>query len=57
MTIYCVVILFQVYRLQNQVELAIADLDTAIQLSQGHGKVAEQAHTQRGLIPKTPRSG
>ena len=38
------------YRLQNQVDLAIADLDTAIQLSQGHGKVAEQAHTQRGLI-------
>ena len=38
------------YRLQNQVDLAVADLDTTIQLSQGHGKVAEQVHTQRGLI-------
>ena len=38
------------YRLQNQVVLASADLDTAIHLSGGCGKVAEQAHTQRGLL-------
>ena len=42
--------LMQVYRLQNQIVLALADLDTAIRLSSGHGKVAEQAHTQRGLL-------
>ena len=40
----------QVYRLLNQVDLALADLDQAILLSSGHGKVAEQAYTQRGLI-------
>jgi hypothetical protein len=28
----------------------VSDLDTAIQLSGGHGKVAELALTQRGLI-------
>ena len=28
----------------------MSDLDTAIQLSGGHGKVAELAHTQWGLI-------
>ena len=42
--------LLQVYRLQNQVDLALSDLNTTIQLSQGHGRVAELAHTQRGLI-------
>ena len=36
--------------LQNHVDLALSDLDTAIQLSGGHGKVAELAYTQRGLI-------
>ena len=40
----------QVYRLQNQVDLAVSDLNMAIQLSEGHGKVAERAHCQRGLI-------
>ena len=30
--------------------LAVSDLDTAIQLSGGHGQVAELAHTQRGLV-------
>ena len=40
----------QVYRLQAQVDLALADLDTAIQLSGGRGRVAEQAYTQRGLV-------
>ena len=40
----------QVYRLQNQVELALADLNMAIQLSGGRGKAAQQALTQRGLI-------
>ncbi len=40
----------QVYRLLNQVDLALADLDEAIRLSNDRGKVAEQAFTQRGLI-------
>ena len=40
----------QVYRLQNQIDSALSDLDTAVSLSSGRGKVAEQAHTQRGLI-------
>ncbi len=40
----------QVYRLLNQVDLALTDLDEAIRLSNGQGKVAEQAFTQRGLI-------
>lgn len=40
----------QVYRLLNQVDLALSDLDEAIRLSNGQGKVAEQALTQRGLI-------
>ena len=31
-------------------EAAVLDLDTAIALSIGRGKVAEQAYTQRGLI-------
>ena len=43
------------YRLQNQIDLALADLDTAIQLSGGRGKVAEQAYTQRGLIRRFHR--
>ena len=40
----------QVYRLQAQVDLALADLDTAIQLSGVCGRAAEQAYTQRGLV-------
>ena len=40
----------QVYRLQAQVDLALADLDRAIQLSGGLGRAAEQAYTQRGLV-------
>ena len=40
----------QVYRLQGQVDLALADLDRAIQLSGGRGRAAEQAYTQRGLV-------
>ncbi len=40
----------QVYRLLNEVDLALADLDKAINLSKGHGKVAEQSFIQRGLI-------
>ena len=40
----------QVYRLQAQVDLALADLDRAIQLSGGRGRAAEQAYTQRGLV-------
>ncbi|WAR13984.1 TTC36-like protein [Mya arenaria] len=31
---------------------ALADLDKAIQLCEGHGKVACQAYTQRGLIKR-----
>ena len=38
------------YRLLNQVDKALSDLNTAIQLSGGLGKAAEQAYTQRGLI-------
>ena len=34
----------------NQVDKALSDLNTAIQLSGGLGKAAEQAYTQRGLI-------
>ena len=34
----------------TEVDLALSDLDMAIQLSGGHGKVAELAYTQRGLI-------
>ena len=40
----------QVYCLQAQVDLALADLDRAIQLSGGRGRAAEQAYTQRGLV-------
>ena len=40
----------QVYRLQKQIDSALTDLDSAISLSGGRGKAAEQAHTQRGLI-------
>ena len=40
----------QVYRLQNEVDLALEDLNTAVTLSGGHGRAAEQAFTQRGLI-------
>ena len=40
----------QVYRLQAQVDLALGDLDRAIQLSGGRGRAAEQAYTQRGLV-------
>jgi len=32
------------------VDLALADLDTAIRLSRGCGRAAEQAYTQRGLV-------
>ena len=31
-------------------DLALTDLDTAIRLSNGREKVAEQTYTQRGLI-------
>ena len=41
---------YKVYRLQAQVDLALADLDRAIQLSGGCGRAAEQAYTQRGLV-------
>ena len=41
---------YKVYRLQAQVDLALADLDRAIQLSGGRGRAAEQAYTQRGLV-------
>ncbi len=40
------------YQLQHQVDLALADLDKAVELSGGHGKVAEKAYTQRGIIRK-----
>lgn len=40
----------QVYRLLNRVDDALSDLNTAIQLSAGVGRAAEQAYTQRGLI-------
>ncbi len=40
----------QVYRLQDQVELALQDLNIAVELSGGRGRAAEQAFTQRGLI-------
>lgn len=42
--------LLQVYRLQNQVDLALEDLNTAVSLSGVRGRAAEQAFTQRGLI-------
>ena len=38
------------YRLQNKVDLALKDLDSAVSLSGGRGRAAEQAYTQRGLI-------
>lgn len=38
------------YRLLNRVDDALSDLNTAIQLSDGVGRAAEQAYTQRGLI-------
>lgn len=38
------------YRLLNRVDDALSDLNTAIQLSAGVGRAAEQAYTQRGLI-------
>lgn len=38
------------YRLLHRVDEALSDLSTAIELSGGRGKVAEQAYTQRGLI-------
>ena len=31
-------------------DLALADLDTAVRLSRGCGRAAEQAYTQRGLV-------
>jgi tetratricopeptide (TPR) repeat protein len=40
----------QVYRLKNDVEHALADIEKAIQLCNGHGKVAEQLFTQRAMI-------
>ena len=40
----------QVYQLRQQVDEALSDLNKAIDLSGGRGKVAEQAHTQRGII-------
>ncbi|XP_072174883.1 tetratricopeptide repeat protein 36 homolog [Diadema setosum] len=40
----------QALRLRGDVEGALEDLNTAINLSQGHGKAACQAFTQRGLI-------
>ena len=40
----------QVYRLQSNIDLALADLNTAVALSSGRGKAARQALTQRGLI-------
>ncbi len=38
------------YRLLSKVDKALADLERAIELCEGRGKVAEQAYTQRGLI-------
>lgn len=38
------------YRLQSNIDLALADLNTAVALSTGRGKAARQALTQRGLI-------
>ena len=38
------------YRLQNEVDLALQDLDNAVTLSGGRGLAAEQAFAQRGLI-------
>lgn len=40
----------QVYQLQKQVELAMLDLNRAIELSGGRGKAGEQAFVQRGII-------
>lgn len=40
----------QVYQLQKQVELAMVDLERAIELSGGRGKAGEQAFVQRGII-------
>ena len=38
------------YRLLSKVDEALGDLERAIELCKGRGKVAEQAYTQRGLI-------
>ena len=43
--LYC-----QVYRLHGDVALALEDLNTALRLCGGRGKVGVQAHCQRGLI-------
>lgn len=43
-------LLTQVYRLQANIDLAMADLNTAVLLSSGRGRTARQALTQRGLI-------
>ncbi|XP_052820765.1 tetratricopeptide repeat protein 36-like [Mya arenaria] len=42
----------QALRLKGDNTGALADLDKAIQLCEGHGKVACQAYTQRGLIKR-----
>lgn len=36
--------------MRNEVEAALSDLNTAITLSSGRGRAAEQAYSQRGLI-------
>ena len=38
------------YRLRDEVALALEDLNSAVQLCNGRGKVGEQAYCQRGLI-------
>lgn len=38
------------YRLQNQIDLSLRDLNSAIELSGGRGLAAEQACCQRGLL-------
>lgn len=42
----------QVYRLKNDLERAIADLDNAMKYGVGQPKVLRQAYTQRAIIRK-----
>ncbi|ORZ33400.1 hypothetical protein BCR44DRAFT_41122 [Catenaria anguillulae PL171] len=42
----------QVYRLRGKTDLALLDLDKAIELGQGEAWVLKNAHTQRGVVMK-----
>ena len=46
----------QVYRLLGDTDLALEDLNSALRLCGGRGKVAEQAYCQRGLLYRLQES-